>query len=96
MRLTGGIADFTSSITEVSAIANEPTSEVSKRILRFMFAQRTSDNRPVEIINSTDIGRLGRSDYGSNRPFTLERSGGAGCSDGHWHAARHRALGQRS
>ena len=71
VRLTGGIADFTSSITEVSATANEPTSEVSKRILRFMYAQRTSDNRPVEIINSTDIGRLGRSDYGSNRPFTL-------------------------
>ena len=46
VRLTGGIADFTSSITEVSATANEPTSEVSKRILRFMYAQRTSDNRP--------------------------------------------------
>lgn len=71
IRLTGGVADFTSPITEVSATANEPTSEVSKRILRFMSAQRASDSRPVEIINSTDIGRLGRSDYGSNRPFTL-------------------------
>ena len=71
VRLTGGIADFTSSITEVSATAGEPTSEVSKRILRFMSAQRTSDNRSVEIINSTDIGRLSRSDYGVSRPFTL-------------------------
>ena len=73
VRLTGGIADFTSSITEVSATANEPTSEVSKRILRFMSAHRASDNRPVEIINSTDIGRLSRSrsDYGVSRPFTL-------------------------
>lgn len=76
VRLTGGISDFTSSLTEVSAVAGEPTAEVSKKILRFMSARRASDNREVEIINSTDIGRASTRDYGRNIPFTLGNNRG--------------------
>lgn len=59
VRLTGGIADFTSSITELSASAGEPTSEMSKKILRVMSARRSSDGREIDVINATDLGRGG-------------------------------------
>lgn len=76
VRLTGGISDFTSAITEVSASAGEPTSEVSKKILRFMSARRASDGRDVEIINSTDIGRMNTPDYGQLKPMILDNTPG--------------------
>lgn len=76
VRLTGGVADFTSPITEVSATAAEPTSEISKRILRIMSARRASDGRDIEIINSTDVGRMATPDYGQLKPLVMDNTPG--------------------
>lgn len=76
VRLTGGVADFTSSITEVSATAAEPTSQISKRILRIMSARRASDGRDIEIINATDVGRMTTPDYGQLKPLVMDSTPG--------------------
>ncbi len=75
-RLTGGIPDFTSDITRVRASAGKPTSEVSRKILRVMSARRLSDGRELEVINSTDIGRMNTPDYGQLKPVTLDETEG--------------------
>lgn len=71
VRLTGGVPDFTSDICRITAAAGETTSEVSPAILRFMSARRATDGREIDILNSTDLGRMHASDYGETRPFRL-------------------------
>lgn len=64
VRLMGGVSDFTSSICEVDAIQGEATADVSKKILRFVAANRRSDGREVSIKNYTDLIANYRADYG--------------------------------
>lgn len=64
VRLTGGVADFTSAICEIDASANEATAEVSDKILRFVSATRRSDGREVLIKNYTDLQNNTKADYG--------------------------------
>lgn len=64
VRLTGGVADFTSAVTEVSVTTGETSSPISKKIMRIMSASRRSDGNSIELINATDVGRLVSSDYG--------------------------------
>lgn len=76
VRLTGGIADFTSEATEVPIVTGEPSAELSKKILRVMGASRRSDGGEIEIINATDVGRMSVSDYGRLKPLLMDNSRG--------------------
>lgn len=67
VRLTGGIADFTSDATRVDIVAGEREAELSPLILRIMSAQRESDSHPIKIVNPTDPATFGTSDYGQLR-----------------------------
>lgn len=67
VRLTGGIADFTSDATQVEIVANEPVGELSPLIMRIMSVERQSDGHPIKVINPTDASTLGSSDYGQLR-----------------------------
>lgn len=64
VRLTGGIADFTSDMTKVDIVAGENVADVDPRILRFMRASRASDGREIQIVNQTDMMTASRDDYG--------------------------------
>jgi len=63
-RLTGGIPDSTSSITQVPIVALQPTSDVSPLILRFRTAYLASSGRKIDILNDVDEPLSGRTDYG--------------------------------
>lgn len=71
VRLTGGIPDFTSPVTQLVAKEGVATTKVSEKILRFVHAWRVADMRELAIINSTDLGRTFASDYGSWNPQRL-------------------------
>lgn len=72
VRLTGGVPDFTSPITEVPVVSGEPTSQVSTKILRFLSARLVSTGEDLEILNWSDASRMTRSDYGISVPITLD------------------------
>lgn len=65
VRLTGGIHDFTSSVTRVPITAGEALSDVSRSILRFDSAHLVSTGRELEIINWPERAALRRDDYGA-------------------------------
>lgn len=67
VRLTGGIADFTSEAAEISASAGERSAEHHPSILRFLSAQRKSDGVAISILNLNDASVMGNSDYGNVR-----------------------------
>ncbi len=64
VRITGGVADFTSEACEVGITAGEDTSLLHPSIMRVMSAKRRSDNREIEVVNITDLHAHYRSDYG--------------------------------
>ena len=64
VRMTGGIADFTSEACEVGITAGEDMSLLHPSIMRVMSAKRRSDNREIEVVNITDLHAHYRSDYG--------------------------------
>ena len=66
VRLTGGIHDFTSPLTQVNVVAGEAVADVSPLILRFDSAKRASDGREVVITNWTDRNLMRRDDYGTS------------------------------
>jgi hypothetical protein len=77
VRLTGGVADFTtSSICEIDASKDEPTANVSPKILRFVTAHRRSDGREVKVLNYTDMNRNLMSDYGVTVSGSMPRGVG--------------------
>lgn len=76
VRLTGGVADFTSDVCAVSAVAGEPLAALSPSILRIMSATRRSDFQPIEVINSTDIAKMRSQDYGQVKRLLMDNSQG--------------------
>jgi hypothetical protein len=65
VRLTGGIADATSSVTTLTATAAQATTPIHKSILRIRTATNVTDqNRPLHVINVQDIENLTTEDYG--------------------------------
>lgn len=72
VRLTGGIADFTSDFARVDIVAGEKVGEYDPRILRIMKAYRGSDNAEIKIINQTDLSFIRGDDYGLLRPAYLD------------------------
>lgn len=55
VRLTGGIADFTSTVTQVAIVAGQATSALDPSILRIMGATRLSDGLPIKVLNYPDL-----------------------------------------
>lgn len=76
VRLTGGVADFTSDICAVDVTTGEATSTISPAIMRIMSATRRSDNKPVAVINSTDMNKLRSSDYGQAKALVMDNRTG--------------------
>ena len=72
VRLTGGIADFTSDFARVDIIAGEAVGEYDKRILRIMKVYRESDNAEIKVVNQTDLTFIRGDDYGLLRPAYLD------------------------
>lgn len=54
-RLTGGLADSTSSLTELEVVAGEGTAPFSNKILRVRSASLRSSERDVSILNYEDL-----------------------------------------
>lgn len=75
VRLTGGIPDMTSDLTQIDVYADEAEVELDKRILRVLKVTKESDGADLELINYTDLPRLRSSDYGSQRPVSLKTKG---------------------
>lgn len=76
VRLTGGIHDFTSPLTEVDIVAGEEIAEVNPLILRFDKAVRQSDGREITIANWTDQNLMRRDDYGISSFLYNDRAPG--------------------
>lgn len=65
IRLTGGIPDGSSSVTQLTAAVGEPTTPIDKSILRIRKATNVTDNnKPLKIINVQDEDSLVSEDYG--------------------------------
>lgn len=67
VRLTGGIADFTSDACSVTCPANERDVTLHPSVLRVLSAERQSDSMPVKVINFTDMPVITEVDYGRQR-----------------------------
>lgn len=70
-RLTGGIADATSPVTQVEATAGATFISLSPKILKIRTVQRVSDYQDVELLNIEDMQRPSVSrDYGLSTRFS--------------------------
>lgn len=76
VRLTGGIADFTSDLTRVPIVTGERIGVLDKRIMRIMEAYRASDSSKIEVVNETDLIFKRDNDYGQIRPIYLDTTPG--------------------
>ena len=76
VRKTGGVSDFTSDICAIDIVTGEPLAELHKSVMRIMSATRRSDNKPIDIINSTDVGKMRSSDYGQIKSLVLDARSG--------------------
>ncbi len=75
VRLTGGIADTTSALTQLTLVPGTATTKVSPLILRFRSAYLLSDGTELAIINEAELPRMRTSDYGqlnTNRRSMLQ------------------------
>ncbi len=78
VRLTGGIADFSSEATRVALTEGEEDVYLHPSLLRIMTAERASDSVEVEVINQTDLPILmGDDDYKSFRTLVRKNSAGS-------------------
>jgi hypothetical protein len=64
VRLTGGIADFTSAATRVPIVTGDTVAPLHPSILRIMLAHRVSDGVNVTVVNQTDLMDPRQIDFG--------------------------------
>lgn len=76
VRLTGGIPDATSSITQIPVMAGQMYAEVSPLILKFRQAYLVSSGEEITIINEQDIASLTVEDYGKTRKLLMSNNPG--------------------
>lgn len=69
VRLTVGISDFTSPITQVQIVAGEALADIDSSILRIMSANKESDESDLTIINMVEDATTESADY-----FQIRRS----------------------
>lgn len=76
-REQGGIADSTSAVTQISAVAAQPFATISPLILKIRAANRAADYRDLEILNYEDMQtqRL-QTDYGTQIGPTIDNTSG--------------------
>lgn len=67
VRLTGGVADATSDLTQVSVVSGEAFADVSPLILRFRQAYMIGTGNEIEVVNQEDAHRFRRADYSASR-----------------------------
>ena len=72
VRLTGGIADFTSEACEIPVVTGEAIVDLHPSIMRIMGATKRSDNRPIDVINRTDVAQMRTTDYGLVKQILLD------------------------
>ncbi len=79
VRLTGGIADSTSALTQVPIVTGEATARVSPLILKFRTAYLLSNGARLRVMNDQDLPDAASADYGArwtsmnpNMPGTVE------------------------
>jgi len=77
VRLTGGIPDSTSLLTQVPIQSGTAFADVDPRILRFRLAYKVSNGEELVIVNQEELHNLTRSDYGVVRPLVIDNSAGA-------------------
>lgn len=70
VRLTGGVPDFGSAECEVQVRAGEAFGDLHPSVLRIMSATLRSKQRPIKIVNSTDLPSLTTDDYGGRAKIT--------------------------
>jgi len=76
VRLTGGIADFTSKATQVDIVVGENVAALDKSILRIMEASRGSDTAKIEVINQANLTFQRDNDYGRIRQLYTDNTPG--------------------
>lgn len=76
VRLTGGVPDFTSDVTQVPIVAGQVDAEVSTKILKFREARLASTGRVLDILNYNSLPAQPRIDYGVSRTQIAERTPG--------------------
>ena len=76
VRLTGGVPDSTSPLTQIPVYTGEANAEISPLILRIRDAQLVSLGRPLKIINHTDLPLVSLPDYGTIRDVYLNNLSG--------------------
>lgn len=68
-RLTGGLPDSVSDLTQVALAVGDTTFEVDERILKIRDAYRSSDGRRLYILNREDMERMGMRFDGRQGPI---------------------------
>lgn len=79
VRLTGGIADFTTEdVVRIPLVTGEELVETHPSILRVMTATLESDGTEVKVLNATDLPNLfqNATDYGQLRTLTMKNTPG--------------------
>lgn len=76
VRLTGGVSDFTSPVTEIPVVVGEAWADLHPSVLRVMSMSRRSDGRQLRLLNGTDIGKPSSSDYGLTQITRLDNKTG--------------------
>ena len=75
VRLTGGVVDMASDITELDVEAGEPEIDMNPLILRVLKATMRSNQRELKIINYTDLQSVVSVDYGKSAKVSLTTKG---------------------
>ncbi len=73
VRLTGGIPDTTSALTQIPLLTGVATSSVSPLILRFRNAYLMSDGTDLKLVNETELPKFTSTDYGRVGAPTRDR-----------------------
>ena len=64
VRLTGGIADGSSSVTTLVAAEGVSTTAIDKSVMRVRTAKNVTRGHPIKVINVQDVDTLTSEDYG--------------------------------
>lgn len=78
VRLTGGISDFTSDATVVTAIADQAFSDLDPSLLTVRKAYR-ADGFELRVLNAEDLPTYGGEDYGRQRSVAFDTTTGPLC-----------------
>lgn len=76
-RLQGGIADASSTLTQVALTANQPFAAISPKILKLRQANRAADFATLTILNFEDLSHQAtQDDYGRRARYRLDNTVG--------------------